>query len=195
MKNYEHFLSNYDFIITLFDIGYSIKEMVDEVNDKLNANFTYRELLYLIKLIKTKAIHKEYNDIIIIDSITAKMDANLEKYCVDFHGLLLTFKSATQFTNQEYIITPDNILTIYAKESLLYAKRILKLYHTSDTILLRQHKLNYPHLPEINLDELVHKINSTLEDDFSSMLASLRKKYIAFANGDLKELINIEEGA
>lgn len=43
-------------------------------------------------------------------------DRSLGKYCVDFHGLLITYKSAVHLTNPEYIITPNNLMTVYSKE-------------------------------------------------------------------------------
>ncbi len=190
MKNYERVLSNYDFILALLDAGFTIKELVNEINNKLHESFTYRELLYFIQKVRAKTIHKEYDNIILIDSMTGVMDANLSKYCVDFYGLLVTYKSASHLTNQQYIITPDNLLTIYNKESLLYAKRILKLYHISDSVLLEQHKLNYPHQAEISLDNFMNKIYSDFNAEFNAMLANLRTRYVDFAKTDLRQFSN-----
>ncbi|MCX8514236.1 MAG: hypothetical protein ORN24_01560 [Burkholderiales bacterium] len=93
MKNYERVLSNYDFILALLDAGFTIKELVNEINSKLYESFTYRELLYLIQKVRAKTIHKEYDNIILIDSMTRIMDVNLNKYCVDFYGLLVILNS------------------------------------------------------------------------------------------------------
>ena len=159
MKNEELLLSNYDLIFNLLNAGIELKQIVADVNNYLGTEITYRQLRYLIYRVRTNNIHKEYDNIIMIDHLKDAWDTNLSKYCVDFHGLLITYKSAVHLTNQEYIITPDNLTSISGKESVLYAKRILKLYHISDADILEQHKIKYPQYPEIDLFNLTAKIH------------------------------------
>jgi hypothetical protein len=150
MKNEELFLSNYDVISNLLNAGINLKQ------------------------------HKEYNNLALIDSMKDAMDTNLGKYCVDFHGLLITYKSAAHLIKPEYIITKDNLTTITWAEPMLYAKRILKLYHISDAKLLEEHKLVYPKQPDINLAEMVDKINASFNDEVELMLDGLRTRYVQF---------------
>ncbi len=193
MKDFEQLLSHYDYILTWLEAGYSIKELVAEVNSRLHTSVTYRQLQYLIQMVKSNTIHKEYDNIAVIDGLKDSWDNNLEKYCIEFKGLLLTYKSATYLTNPEYIITPDNLLTIYDREAVLYAKRILKLYHISDSILLSKHMHNYPGGPNINLKDFTDKIYADFNDEFNTMLLQLRTKYLDFVENHLRELINAKE--
>lgn len=190
MQDYEQLLSYYDFILTWIDAGYSIKELVPEINNRLNTSVTYRQLQYLIHMVKSNTVHSEYDNISVIDGFRDAWDKNLIKYCVEFKGLLLTYKSAIHLTNLEYIITPNNLLTIYDKEALLYAKRILKLYHIPDDILLEQHRQAYPDRPDINLKDFTYKIRVDFNDEFNIMLSNLRKRYLDFVQNHLRGLIN-----
>ena len=193
MKDYEHLLSHYDFIVTLLDAGYLLKEIVQEVNSRLNTVVTYRQLQYLIYMVKSNTVHREYDNLIVIDGLQSSWDKLLTKFCVKFNGLLLTYKSAAHLINPAIIITPDNLLTVYSKESLLYAKRILKLYHLPDDMLLEEHKQAYPDRPDINLNEFTGKIRVAFNNEFNKMLSDLRSKYVDFVKNHLKELINAKE--
>lgn len=193
MQDYEQLLSHYDFILTWIDVGYSIKELVPEINNRLNTSVTYRQLQYLIHRVKSNTIHSEYDNIAVIDGLRDAWDKNLFKYCVEFKGLLLTYKSTVHLTNPEYIITPNNLLTIYDKEALLYAKRILKLYQIPDDILLEQHRQAYPDRPDICLKDFTYKIRVDFNDEFNTMLLNLRKKYLDFVQNHLRGLINAKE--
>lgn len=180
MRNEEELLSNYPLIFALMIAGITIKEITKDVNQHLNIKITYRQLLYLIERITNKTIHKEYNNIVVIDNMKDAIDRKLGDYCVDFKGLLITYKSAARLTKAEYIITPKNITTIYSETSVIYAKRFIKLYHISDTALLRQHKIIYPKTHEINLYEEVDYLNKNFNDEFAAILIELRSKYIKF---------------
>jgi len=193
MNDYEQLLSHYDFIVTLLDAGYSIKEIVAEVNSRLDTSVSYRQLQYLIHIVKSNTIHREYDTLVVIDGLRDAWDKNLRMYCVEFKGLLLTYKSAAYLTNPEYIVTPTNLLTVYGNESLLYAKRILKQYHIPDDVLLEKHKQAYPDQPNINLKNLTYKIRVDFNDEFNTMLSNLRKKYLDFVQNHLRELINAKE--
>lgn len=180
MRNEELLLSNYPFILELMNAGHTIKQITEDVNKYLDANTTYRQLLYLINRVRDNTIHKEYDNIVIIDNMKDAWDKNLGNYCVDFHGLLITYKSAAHLTNPEYIITPENITTLYGEESLIYAKRIIKQYHIPDVELLRQHKIVYPKGFVINLAQHVNNINNNLNAEFAAILTDLRHLYIKF---------------
>lgn len=193
MKNFEQLLSNYDFILNLLHAGLTVKQIAQEINSQLNISVTYTELLYLIKRVKANTIHREYDSIVMVDILKDASDKNLSNYCVEFHGLWITYKSAAYLTNPEYIITPGNILTLYDKEALLYAKRILKLYHIPDIVLLEQHRQNYPTRPDINLDDFTVKIRVDFNDEFNTMLSNLRKKYVYFLTNNIKERTNAKK--
>jgi len=192
MKNYEKLLSNYEFIQRLITAGFDIKEIVSEVNKHLQLTITYDQLLYLIKKVKTNTIHKEYDSIIAVDNLKDAWDTKLSEYCVDFKGLLITYKAAAYLTNPEYIITPQNITTIHSQTSLLYAKRLLKLYHIPDRELLRQHKILFPNQPDIDLEKATVKIHVDFNNEFATMLSELRDKYIQFIKNDIKRSISNE---
>lgn len=57
---------------------------------------------------------------------------------------------------------------------------MLKLYHIPDMQLLTQHKLVYPKRPDIDLTEIVDKINSSFNDEVPVMLDELRTIYSQF---------------
>ena len=193
MKNFEQLLSNYDFILNLLHAGFTVKQITQEISSQLRISITYGELLYLIKRVKLNTIHREYDSIVMVDILKDASDKNLSNYCIVFHGLWITYKAAAHLTNSAYIITQANLLTIYDKEALLYAKRILKLYHISDMVLLEQHKQKYPTRPDINLNEFTHKIHVSFNDEFNAMLSNLRKKYVHFLTNNLKEKANAKE--
>lgn len=190
MKNEELLLSNYDLIFNLLSAGVGLQQITNDVNKYIGTQITYRQLRYLIYRVRNNSIHKEYDNIIMIDNLKDAWDTNLGKYCVDFHGLLITYKSAAYLTKSEYIITPNNLATISGKESIIYAKRILKLYHISDAHLLQQHKVIYPKQPDINLTDLVYKINVGFNDDFARMLSDLHDHYINFLTNNIKGIIH-----
>lgn len=180
MKNEEGLLSIYPAIFALMNAGFTIKQITKDVNQHLSIKITYRQLLYLIERVTNKTIHKEYDNIVVIDNLKDASDKKLSDYCVDFKGLLVTYKSAAHLTNPEYIITLKNITTIYSETSVIYAKRIIKLYHISDTELLQQHKIVYPKTREINLSNEVDYLNKNFNNEFASILIELRNKYINF---------------
>lgn len=185
MQNEEVLLSNYHFIYKLLNAGFEIKEIVEEIKQNLQLNVTYGQLVYLIKRVRAKTIHKEYDRIVIIEGLKDAIDTKLSEYCIDFKGLLITYKSTAHLTNADYIITSKNITKIYSKNSLLYAKRILKLYHIADADLLQQHKVIYPNQPDIDLKKAVQKINLDFNNEFATMLLELRKKYINFISKNI----------
>ncbi len=180
MRNEEELLSIYPAIFALMNADFTIKQITEDVNQHLNIKITYRQLLYLVQRVTNKTIHREYDNIVVIDNLKDTSDKKLSDYCVDFKGLLVTYKSAAHLTNPEYIITPKNITTIYSETSVIYAKRIIKLYHISDAELLQQHKIIYPKTHEINLAEKVYHINKNFNNEFAVMLIELRNKYINF---------------
>lgn len=186
MQNEELLLSNYDFIHKLLNAGFEIKDMVGEVNQHLQLKITYWQLVYFIRRVKAKTIHKEYDQLVAIDNLRDASDRNLNKYCVDFKGLLITYKSNTYLTNSEYIITSKNITTIYSQNSLLYAKRLLKLYHVPDVELLQQHRAIYPNQLEIDVKKATDKINIDFNCEFATMLIELRKKYLHFITHNIR---------
>lgn len=190
MQYDEILLSNYYLIHDLSNAGYSIKEIVKEINAYLQLNVTYGQLLYLIKRVKANTIHKEYDRIVAIDNLKDAWDKKLSQYCVDFQGLLITHKSAVHLTNPEYILTPKNITTVFSKNSLLYAKRILKLYHISDAELLQQHKAIHPEQQDIDLKKVTDKIHVNFNNEFATMLTDLRSKYIQFITSGIKRSHN-----
>lgn len=185
MRNEELLLSNYDCIHKLLNAGFEIKDIVGEVNKTLQLKISYWQLVYFIRRVKAKTIHKEYDQLVAIDNLRDASDKNLTNYCVDFKGLLITFKDAAHLTRPEYIITPKNITTIYSKNSLLYAKRLLKLYHISDKELLQQHRVIYPNQPEIDIKKATDKINVDFNNDFATMLIELRNKYLHFVTNNI----------
>ena len=180
MRNEEELLSIYPAIFALMNAGFTIKQITEDVNQHLNIKITYRQLLYLIERVTNKTIHKEYDNIVVIDNLKDASDKKLSDYCVDFKGLLVTYKSAAHLTNPEYIITPKNITTIYSETSVIYAKRIIKLYHISDAELLQQHKIIYPKTYEVNLSDTVNYLNNNFNNEFAAILIQLRDKYINF---------------
>lgn len=186
MKNEELLLSNYSFILKLRDAGLTIKETTKEVNQYLGTKINYLELTYLIRRVRNNKIHKEYNNIVLIDSMMDAWDTKLGEYCVDFHGLLITYKAAAHLTNPEYIITPENLNSITGKESILYAKRILKLYHIADVYLLEQHKIIHPKQHDIDLTDLTYKIHVGFNNEFATMLIELRNRYVDFLTNNIK---------
>lgn len=185
MRNEEILLSNYDLIHKLLNAGFDIKEIVGEVNKYLQLKITYWQLVYFIRRVKANTIHKEYNHIVAIDNLRDALDKKLSEYCVDFKGLLITYKSNAHLTNPGFIITPKNITTVYSQNSLLYAKRILKLYHISDVELLQQHKTIYPKQPDIDLKKATYKINADFNNEFATMLIELRGKYMHFITNNI----------
>lgn len=187
MRNEELLLSNYPFILELINAGHTIKQITQDVNKQFDTQITYRQLLYLIARVRNNTIHKEYDNITIIDNMKDAWDTKLGEYCVDFHGLLVTYKSAAHLTNPEYIITPQNITTVYSEQSVIYAKRIIKLYHISDIELLQQHKIIYPKGYEINLAEKVDHLNKNFNNEFAAMLIELRHRYIHFLTNDTQK--------
>jgi hypothetical protein len=180
MRNEEELLSIYPAIFALMNAGFTIKQITEDVNQQLSIKITYRQLLYLIQRVTNKIIHKEYDNIVVIDNLKDASDKKLSDYCVDFKGLLVTYKSAAHLTNPEYIITPKNITTIYSETSVIYAKRIIKLYHISDAELLQQHKIIYPKTYEVNLSDTVNYLNNNFNNEFAAILIQLRDKYINF---------------
>ena len=192
MRNEEELLSNYPLIFALMNAGITIKQITEDVNQQLNTNVTYRQLLYLIHRVSNNTIHNEYNNIIVIDNMKDACDRKLGDYCVDFHGLLVTYKSAAHLTNSEYIIKPKNITTLYSEASIIYAKRILKLYNISDVELLRQHKVIYPNTREINLTEKVDHLNKNFNNEFAAMLIELHNKYMNFITKNIMQSSNLK---
>ncbi len=71
-------------------------------------------------------------------------------------------------------------MTVYSKESILYVKRMLKLYHIPDMQLLTLHKLVYPKRSDIDLEEIVDKINASFNDEVELMLQEPCTRYIKF---------------
>lgn len=192
MRNEEELLSIYPAIFALMNAGINIKQIAEDVNQYLNTNVTYRQLLYLVKRVGNHTIHKEYDNIVVIDNLKDSEDTKLGDYCVDFKGLLVTYKSAAHLTNPEYIITPKNITTVFGEKSIIYAKRIIKLYHISDAELLQQHKTIYPYVYEINLAKEVEHINKNFNNEFAIMLIELRDKYINFLAKKIMQSFNFE---
>ena len=190
MQNKEHVLSNYHLIYEMLNVGLSVKQITLEINKILNIQITYRQLRYLINRVQNRTIHREYDNIIMINSLNDGRSIELSKYCINFKGLLITYKAVAHLSNPAYTITPDNFLTSLSKESLLYAKRILKLYHVPDTVLLHRHKLIYPQQPDIDLKALTDKIYVSFNDEFNTMLLDLRKKYVHFIINNLQEQID-----
>ena len=180
MRNEEELLSIYPAIFALMNAGITIKQITEDVNQCFNINVNYRQLLYLVERIKNNTIHKEYDNIVVIDNLKDAEDKKLNDYCIYFKGLLVTYKFAANLTNPNYIITHKNIATISWKESLLYAKRILKLYHISDAELLKQHQILYPNSYKIDLTYEVDCINKNFNNEFAAMLIELRSKYLNF---------------
>lgn len=193
MQNQEILLTNYSLIHEMLNARFSLRQILEELNTSLEAQITYRQLRYIIDRVRKGTIHSEYDNIIMIDILRDFKHKNLSNYCIEFHGLWITYKSAAHLTSPEYIITPDNILTIYNKEALLYAKRILKLYHIPDIVLLEQHQQNYPTRPDIDLDDFTYKIRVEFDKEFNTMLSNLRKKYVYFLTNNLKEQVNAKK--
>ena len=193
MQNQEILLTNYPLIHEMLNARFSLRQILEEVNTSLDAQITYRQLRYLIDRVRKGTIHSEYDNIIMIDILKDAGEKSLSRYCVEFHGLLVTYKSAAHLINTEYIITPDKLLTIYDKETLLYAKRILKLYHIPDVVLVEQHQQQYPTRANINLNDFTGKIRVGFNNEFNTMLSELRKKYAYFLTNNLKEQLNAQK--
>lgn len=121
MQNVEQLLTNFNFIISLKNAGFTSTKIAQDVNSKLACNISPRQLRDLINKVNNKTIHIEYNNIIMFNHLHDAWDANLNNYCVNFHGLLITYKSSANLTDSAYIITPDNLIKLVShKESLLY---------------------------------------------------------------------------
>lgn len=180
MRNEEQLLSNYSFILELINTGFRIKQITQDINRCLGIKITERQLRYLIDRVRNNTIHKEYDNIVLISGLKDALDKNLGNYCVDFNGLLITYKSTAHLTNPEYIITSKNIMALYSQQALLYAKRILKLYHISDINILQQHKSIYPEQLGIDFKKVVDSININFSNEFAKMLIELKNKYVNF---------------
>ena len=181
MHNQEQLLTNFNFILGLQKAGFSSTEIARDINHKFACEISPRQLRYLIHRVHKKTIHNEYNSIIILDHLRDAWDRNLDNYCVDFHGLLVTYKCLACLTDAQYIITPDNLVNLVSnKESILYAKRMLKLYHIPDEACIEQHRHVWPKMPEINLSACLNKIHSNLNTEFNMMLNKLHNKYADF---------------
>lgn len=192
MKHEELLLSNYSWISGLLNSGVNVQQITQDLNQHLGIQITTRQLRYLIDRVNNKTIHKEYDNVVVIDGLMDAWDKKLGQYCVDFQGLLITYKSLAYLTKPEYIITGQNITTILGKDSLLYAKRILKLYHIPDMELLQQHKLVHPKQADIDLEKLTVKIHVDFNNEFATMLVELRNKYIQFMTNNIKRSISNE---
>lgn len=190
MKHKELLLSNYSFILELIKAGFQIRQITQDVNRKLDIQITQRQLQYLIDRVNNNTIHKEYDNIVLIDHTRDAWDTRLGEYCVEFHGLLITYKSAAYLTNPKYIITPDNLITVTSQESVIYAKRLLKLYHIPDADLLKQHKIIHPKQQDIDLANLTYKIRLEFNNEFARMLVDLRNRYVDFLSNNIKGTCN-----
>lgn len=187
MHNEEQLLTHFNFILGLKNAGFSMRQIAEDVNYKFNCKIEPRQLRYFIYKVKNKTIHSEYNNIIMFDTTRNAWDKNLNKFCVDFHGLLLTYKYLANLTDSEYIITPNNLINLVSnKEAIVYAKRILKLYQTNDEILIEQHGKCWPKQPEISITELLEKIHLSFNTEFNKMLIELHDLYINFLSTNPK---------
>lgn len=187
MYNEEQLLTHFNFILGLKNAGFSVRQITDDVNYKFNCHIEPRKLRYFIDKVNNKTIHSEYNNIIMFDTTRDAWDKNLNKFCVNFHGLLITYKHLSNLTDNEYIITPDNLINLVSnKEAILYAKRILKLYQINDEVLIDQHSKCWPKKPEINVAELLEKIYISFNDEFNQMLTQLHNLYLNFLSTSSK---------
>lgn len=181
MHNQEQLLTHFNFISGLKNAGFSMRQITEDVNQKFKCKIEPRRLRHFIDKVNNKTIHSEYNNIIMFDITRDVWDKNLSKFCFGLHGLLITYKNLANLTDNEYIITPDNLINLVSnKESLLYAKRILKLYHINDEILIDQHRKCWPKQPEINLVEALERIHLSFNDEFNEMLIRLHNLYLNF---------------
>lgn len=181
MQNVERLLTNFNLIIDLKNTGFSNVQIARDLSSKFACEMTPRQLRYFIDKVTAKRIHPEYNDIIMLDTTRDAWDKNLSKYCVDFHGLLITYKSLANLTDSNYIITPANLVKLIShQEPILYAKRILKLYDIPDRILLEEHKLLWAKVTEIDLPKHLNKIHQDFNTEFNNILIQLRELYIDF---------------
>lgn len=190
MHNQEYILSNYPLIYEMLNVGFSIKEITGELNRVLDTKISYREMVYLIRKVQKKSLHREYDRVVMVDSINDTTDNGFNRFCIDFNGLLITYKSASHLISSKLIITPDSLATISNQESLLYAKRILKLYHVSDVSLVEKQRKIYPNQQNIDLEVCLDNIHRNFNNQFNALLTDLRKKYVHFITTNLQEKIN-----
>lgn len=190
MQNQEYILSNYPLIYEMLNVGFAIKEVTSELNRVLGTKVSYREMLYLIKRVQKRSIHREYDKVVMVDGINDTADNGFNKFCINFRGLLITYKSASNLFNPKLVITSDSLETLSSQESLLYAKRILKLYYIPDVNLLEKQRKIYPNKPNIDLNACMDIIHINFNDEFNTMLSDLRKKYVHFITNNLQEKIN-----
>src|SRR3990167_5993734 len=99
MHNEEQLLTNFSFITGLKDAKFTLSTIAQHLNQQFKYTITPRQLRYFMDKVTRKAIHPEYNNIIMLDTSRDAWDKNLNRYCVDFHGLLITYKSLANLTD------------------------------------------------------------------------------------------------
>jgi hypothetical protein len=174
----QQLLTNIPLILELKKNGNSYQEIAQQLEDKLNIKTKAVIIKQTIYSIRKDTINKRYNDFVVIDGVKSSIDKTLDEYAVDFHGLLVTNKTAIRhMEHPEFIIDRKNIASIWDKESILYAKRLLKLYQIPDSELLNQHDLYHQKALPIDYSAVINQLHTEFDTEVNRLIADIKIKH------------------
>ena len=180
MSKTEIILTNIPLIIDLTKAKFSLSEICNILKTRNNIDINYDTLRSLLSLIRTNKIHPEYDKLVLIQTEYHNVQI-FEPYSIKFHNFWICFNTSN--FKDEWKITEKSLTNIPNPIGLLYAKRLLKLYHISDKYLLDNYLKTFG--IKITPDEqaIINNISANIKPEYDKIISELKRKNLEYILG------------
>lgn len=172
----EILLTNIPRILELKEIGLTYDEIANELNNEQHLSVNSQSIRNILQRLKNNQIHKKYNNFVLF-SIEEDFVSDFVRNGIIAHDLFISSPAIVKFFKLEHIaLTPKNYKhKITTEEGVLYAKRLLKQYETSDRDLIYYLRQKNPSIKNITYDLLIKELHTSLHKEVYEWIQTLKK--------------------
>lgn len=176
MKIPEILLTNIPRILELKEIGLTYDEIADELNNEQGLSINSQIIRNILQRLKNNQIHKKYNNFVLF-SIEEDFKSEFVRNGIIAHDLFISTPALVRLFQIEHLaLTAKNYKQkITTEEGMLYAKRLLKEYETSDNELIDYLRLRMPSVKRVNYDLLIDELHESINRDVYEWIQTLKK--------------------
>lgn len=156
---------------------------------EFNLNFTVQELMNFVKRDKSKTLHQEFDNLILIRHVNGLQE--LKEVAVEFHKLFVIHKSIKnrlpQIDFEEIMINSQNLIELLEPEAMIYSKRLLRMYDTPDELLIeRQNEIIS--VKQIDIKHIQDEIHANFTLESKQLMDSVVKNYVKFLTNNITRI-------
>lgn len=179
MKNTELLLTNVPMIFELKAAGLTYKEIANVLSEEYRISINENIVRNFLHYLKIDKFNKKYNNFVLFD-VDGEYSTEFLQKTIVAHNLIITSPFIARYYEFDHLaLTANNYKQkTTTEEGILFAKRLLKQYKTSDKELILYLRQKYPTIDNVNYKNVIDELHSKLEEEVSCWIQKLKSYQI-----------------